>query len=123
MIMGKFVTLFFGLAGLMAAPILAQADPPMGPPVPNQVYRSLESGKASHDAGTLHGTIEGVDYSSGTLLVKARGARQVVAVVPSTAIYRGGEYATLGDLRPGEHVEISVYEVGGRLVAQMIRFK
>ncbi len=121
--MGKFAALFLLLAGLNAGPLFAQADP-VDVPVPNQVYRSLESGKASHDAGTIHGVIDSIDYSSGTLVVKTKsGDRQIIAVVPSTAIYRGSEYATLGDLRRGQTVDVSVYEVGGRLVAQMIRSK
>ncbi len=120
MTMGKFSAFALTLAALIAAPLVAPADPP---PYPNHVYRSLESGKAAHDAGVIHGKIENIDYSSGTLVVRSRGGDIVVAVVPSTAIYRGGEFASVGDLRRGENVEISVFEVGGGLVAQMIRLK
>ena len=120
--MRKFAALFLTIAGLNAFALAAKADP-VDVPMPNQVYRSLESGKATHDAGTIHGVIESVDYSSGTLVVKTKGEPQIVAVVPNTAIYRGNEYATLGDLRRGQTVDVSVYEVGGRLVAQMIRYK
>jgi hypothetical protein len=120
--MGKFAALAFAIIGFVAVPLSATADPVVIP-MPNPIYRSLESGKASHDAGTIRGVIESVDYSSGTFVVKSKGDRQVIAVVPSTAIYRGNEYATLGDLRRGENVQVSVYEIGGRLVAQMIRFK
>ncbi len=120
MTMGKFSAFAFALAALTAVPLVAPADPP---PYPNHVYRSLESGKAAHDAGVIHGKIESIDYSSGTLVVRSHGGQIVVAVVPSTAIYRGGEFASVGDLRRGENVEISVFEVGGGLVAQMIRLK
>ena len=121
--MGKFAALALAFAVLAAVPLAAPADPPVMVPIPNPIYRSLESGKESHDAGTIRGVIESVDYSSGTLVVKSKGDRQIIAVVPSTAIYRGNEYATLGDLRRGQSVQVSVYEIGGRLVAQMIRSK
>ncbi len=105
---------------ITVAPVLASADPG----VPNPVYRSLESGKDAHDAGVVSGIIEGVDYSGGLVTVRTRHRGSInVSVVPSTAIYRGGQYGTLSDLRRGQSVEISVYEVGGRLVAQTIRLK
>ncbi len=85
------------------------------------VYRSLESGRPVHDAGEIRGRIESVDYPGGTLVVSSGRTKRVIAVVPSTTIYRRGEYSTLADLRRGQKVDISVYEVGGRLVAQTIR--
>lgn len=92
------------------------------PPVPNNVYRSLESGKPARNAGQMHGKIASVDYSGGSLVVQTNRGNVVVAVVPNTAIYRGNVYGTLSDLRPGQNVQLEVYEVGGRLVAQLIRF-
>jgi hypothetical protein len=89
-------------------------------PTPN-LYRALEAGPSSHPAREIHGTIESVDYPGGTLVARDASGSQVVAVVPSTAIYRHGEYATLADLHRGQRVYISVYAVGGRLVAQTIR--
>jgi hypothetical protein len=89
-------------------------------PSPN-VYHSLESGKPARPANDVNGQIVSVDYPSGMLVVRDGGRDRTIAVVPSTAIYRKGQYATLADLRPGQHVAISVYEVSGRLVAQTIR--
>lgn len=109
------------LTGLVAlSPLCAWADPGS----PNPVYRSLESGKAAHDAGVVRGVIADVDYSGGMLTIKTRGHDVVsVAVVPSTAIYQRAQYGTFSDLHRGQTVEISVYEVDGRLVAQTIRLK
>lgn len=109
------------LLGLFAlSPSAALADPPQ----PYPVYRSLESGKAAHNAGMVRGTVENVDYSGGMVTIRTRGHEIVsVAVVPSTAIYQGGQYGTFSDLRRGQLVEISMYEVDGRLIAQSIRVK
>ncbi len=114
--MGTFAFLLASL--ILAAPSPALADPVA---VPNPVYRSLESGKTTHDAGVLHGVVQSVDYSSGTIVLKNQRGTQEVTLTPSTAIYEGDQYATLSDLRRGQNVTASVYEVGGRLVAQMIR--
>lgn len=85
------------------------------------LYRSLESESGARPAKEIRGRIESVDYPGGTLIVRHGANRTVVAVVPATTIYRRGGYATLADLRRGENVDISVYMVGGRLVAQTIR--
>jgi hypothetical protein len=88
-------------------------------PTPN-VYRSLDSGR-SHPAAEIHGRIESVDYPGGTLNVRVGTSTRIVAVTPSTTIYQHGGYATFADLRRGQNCDISVYEVAGRLVAQIIR--
>ncbi len=90
---------------------------------PNNLYRSLESGSPSRPAARVHGVIASIDYASGTLVVRHDGHNTLVAVVPSTSIYGGPGYAGLSDLRRGQTVDISVYEVDGRLVAQSIRLK
>lgn len=108
------------LCGLAMLPLRAAAEPGKVPP--GQLYRSLESG-ASRPAGRLHGTIESIDYSAGVLIVRSGNRAAAVAIVPSTTIYGGDGYAGLSDLRRGQNVDISVYEVDGRLVAQSIRVK
>jgi hypothetical protein len=85
------------------------------------LYRSLEAGHSAHPAGEIRGKIESVDYPGGTLVVRDGSRSQVVAVVPATTIYQHGGYATFADLHRGQKVDITVYEVGGRLVAQTIR--
>jgi hypothetical protein len=89
-------------------------------PPPN-VYRSIEAGKPMRAAGELSGTISSVDYARGSFVVHANGRETRIAVVPSTAIYRGNQFATIADLHRGEHVRVTLSEVGGRLIAQMIR--
>ena len=108
------------LGSVFSLPLRAVADPPSPG---NNLYRSLESGSPSRPAARVHGVIESVDYASGTLVVRGNKGTTVVAVVPSTSIYGGGGYAGLSDLRRGQNVEISVYEIDGRLVAQSIRLK
>jgi hypothetical protein len=110
----------FALAFLGAALVCTAAWTYAQTPPPN-VYRSLEAGKPTHAVGDIHGLIVSVDYPSGLLMLQVAGRRRTVAVVPSTTIYRRGQYATFSDLRPGERVSISAYEVSGRLVAQTIR--
>ncbi|MDE2480777.1 MAG: hypothetical protein KGN02_01130 [bacterium] len=99
------------------------AGPALADPVPQNVYRSLEAGKPARNAGQMNGRIVAVDYAGGTLVVQTNRGEMHVAVVPNTAIYRGNDYATLGDLRAGQNVHLAVYEVGGRLVAQLIRVR
>lgn len=113
------LALIFGSS--IVLPLRAAADPP--PPSPNNLYRSLESGSPSRPAARVNGVIESIDYSTGTIVVRAGDHTTVVSVVPSTSIYGSGGYAGLSDLRSGQKVEISVYEIDGRLVAQSIRLK
>lgn len=109
------------LGSVCSLPLRAAADPPGSPP--NNLYRSLESGNPSRPAARVHGVIESIDYSSGTLVVRSGGHTTLVAVVPNTSIYGGPGYSGLSDLRRGQTVDISVYEIDGRLVAQSIRLK
>ena len=108
------------MAGFLAAalvPAAGLADPPVN------VYNSFEAGKSAHDAGMVKGEVESVDYSSGTIVVRTGHGRAEVAVLPSTTIYKGDQYATLADIHRGLSVAISVSDVDGRLVAQIIRLK
>lgn len=89
-------------------------------PSPN-VYRALESGRGARPAAEIHGRIDSVDFPGGTFAVRINGGTRVIAVMPSTAIYQHGGYATFADLRRGQSVAVTVYEIGGRLVAQTIR--
>ena len=105
------------LAVGFASPARAQTPTP----TPN-LYRSLDAGPSAHPVGEIHGRIESVDYPGGTFVIVSGSRKQVVAVVPATTIYqRHGGYATFADIRRGQHVSVSVYEVGDRLVAQSIR--
>ncbi|HTV92406.1 MAG TPA: hypothetical protein VMG98_06790 [Verrucomicrobiae bacterium] len=106
-----------GLALGFASPVFAQTPSP----TPN-LYRSLETGPSAHPAGEIRGRIESVDYPGGTFVVRSGSHEQIVAVVPATTFYqKHGGYATFADLHRGQRVDVSVYEVGDRLVAQSIR--
>jgi hypothetical protein len=89
---------------------------------PSSIYHSLEAGKPARGAGMLRGKILSVDYAAGEITVQNGRATQQVAVLPSTTLYHGHQYATLADLHPGDHVEIELSEIEGRLAAQTIRF-
>lgn len=102
-------------------PVVVCADPPEKQP--GGIYRSFEGGNRAHDAGIIRGEIESVDYGSGTITVRTGHGREVVSVLPSTSIYAHDEYATLADLHRGASVEISAYELDGRLIAQIIRLR
>jgi hypothetical protein len=99
-----------------ATPLLAQTSSPS----PN-LYRSLETGRSSHPAAEIRGQVESVDYPGATFVIRNGSRDQVIAVMPATTIYKSGGYATFADLHRGQHIDVSVYEVGGRLVAQTIR--
>jgi hypothetical protein len=114
--MRALAVLLFACGALLAAGgAFAQTPTPT-----SNVYRSLDSGR-SRPAAEIRGRIESVDYPGGTLSVRVGGQMRIIAVTPSTTIYQHGGYATLSDLRRGQNADISVYEVGGRLVAQIIR--
>jgi hypothetical protein len=96
-----------------SAPALAQT------PAPN-VYKSLDSGQPHH-AAEIRGRILSIDYARGNFVVESGGARKLIAVTPTTAVSSHGTYAAFADLRPGQNVDVGVYEVDGHLVAQTIR--
>jgi hypothetical protein len=77
----------------------------------------------SHPLGPVSGNVVSVDYGRNQLTVASHGRNIVVIVLPSTAIYRGEKYAGLTDLQAGMHVDISVNQVDGNVIAQIIRIR
>lgn len=78
----------------------------------------------ARDRGVLQGEIVGIDYPRGILHLQTRRGRIDVLIQPSTNIMRrGDQYGTIADLAQGAHISINVSEVGGRLVAQIIRIQ
>ncbi len=58
------------------------------------------------------------------MVLNTPGGRVPVQITPSTSVFRGRSgYAALTDLSSGMRVQVFVSEVGGRLVAQIIRIK
>jgi Cu/Ag efflux protein CusF len=98
---------------LALAILVAQASP--------NVYNAFASGQAVHERGTMRGIVERVDYASGTVTVRTSKGSVTVSVLPSTEIFVKREFATLADVHRGANAELWVNEVGGRLVAQVIR--
>lgn len=67
------------------------------------------------------GTIVGINYAAGSVLVATARGLVPVQITPSTQIVRGSEYASFTDIGRGARVEIDVAPIGGRLIAQFIR--
>jgi hypothetical protein len=106
---------------LMCAGALFSAHAAAAQTATPNVYRALESGGSARPAAEIRGRIDSVDFPGGTFAVRTNGSTRVIAVTPSTTIYQRGGYATFSDLRRGQNVDVSVYQVGGRLIAQTIR--
>lgn len=103
--------------GLVAGP--AVADPP---PWAHGRLRSMPFDAARSHA-TVSGTIVGIDYADASILVATPHGRVPIAVTPSTSIFRGPGFASFAELGRGAHVDVDVSDVGGRLVAQIIRIR
>jgi hypothetical protein len=73
--------------------------------------------------GNISGTIAGVDYGSASILIATPRGLVPVAVTPTTSIFRGSAFASLSDLARGARVSVDFSQIGGRLVAQIIRIR
>ncbi|MBC5811577.1 MAG: hypothetical protein GIW95_12105 [Candidatus Eremiobacteraeota bacterium] len=112
------------MAALTAfAAVPALADPPPWAHGLGVYNTDDEQGPAS-GRGVIAGSIVGVDYSDGAMVVATKSRRVQIQVTPSTSIFFGNHgYATLSDLARGSRVEVFVSQIDGRLVAQIIRIK
>lgn len=111
---GLLVALALLVAG--TAPAIAQTQP--GP-----AFLS-NNARPGRDRGTVRGEIVGVDYGRGSLEIVLPSRQHVVVdVPPSAAIFRGRNTLGIADLRAGMTVEVSLSEIEGRLVAQIIRVR
>lgn len=99
----------------------ALADPP--PWAHGHHGRGLVQNVAPAPAGhgNISGTIAGVDYGSASILIATPRGVVPVAVTPTTSIFRGSAFASFSDLGRGARVSVDFSDVGGRLVAQIIR--
>lgn len=101
--------------------------PPFNPnAVLQQVVAERDDGDEdaqARDRGVLQGEIVGVDFERGILRLQTQRGRVDVQILPSTSILRRGQYGTIADLTQGARVSVNVSEVGGRLVAQIIRMR
>ena len=111
------------LAVLSAGPVLAD-PPPWAQAHGLGIYSGDdEQGRAS-ERGVLSGSIVGVDYASGAMVLATNRGRVEIQITPSTSIFFGNHgYATLSDLARGSRVAVFVSQINGRLVAQIIRIK
>ena len=76
------------------------------------------------NATLIGGTIERLDRVRDQIAVRVfGGGRMIVLFDPRTRIYRGGEEATMADLRDGERVSIDTILDGSTVFARSIRLK
>ena len=73
--------------------------------------------------GAISGTIVGVDYGAASIIIATPRGIVPVAVTPTTSIFRGSGFASFTDLTRGARVSIDFSEIGGRVVAQIIRIR
>ena len=110
------------MAVLCSTPVIALADwTPGGLNVDNRnnIFSSGEAlGKAR---GNIDGTIVSVNYSGNTIVVSGAEGRQAIMILPTTSIFRNSGNASISDLAPGMRVTVSVSDINGALVAQIIR--
>ena len=88
-----------------------------------QSDQSDQSPGAPRFHAVVAGTVVGVDYGSANILVGTPHGLVPVAVTPTTSIIHGSHAASLSDLGKGARVSIDVTDVGGRLIAQIIRIR
>ena len=73
--------------------------------------------------GSISGTIVGIDYGAASIIIATPHGIVPVAVTPTTSIFRGSGFASFTDLTRGARVSVDFSEIGGRLVAQIIRIR
>jgi hypothetical protein len=119
-----FATAVAAAAFLAAGSSFALADPPPwahghGHHGRREVETAAPAAAGAH--GVISGTIAGVDYGGASILISTPRGMVPVAVTPTTSIFRGSAFASLSDLARGSRVSIDFSQIGGRLVAQIIR--
>jgi hypothetical protein len=108
----------FAAALVAAGAGLALADPP---PWAHGHGHAASVAPVPAGHGNISGTIAGVDYGTASILIATPRGVVPVAVTPTTSIFRGSAFASFADLGRGAHVSVDFSEIGGRLVAQIIR--
>jgi len=118
------------MAGLLAAVLwiaggcFAFADPPPGAHGHGRAHaRSAEGAPGVPSHGVLTGTVAGVDYALGSILVATPRGIVPVAVTPTTSIFRGSRFGSFADLGRGARVTVDFIASDGRLIAQIIRIR
>ena len=120
-----FATAVLAAAFLAAAGCFALADPP--PWSHGHGHHGRGEAEAAAPAagahGVISGTIAGVDYGAASIIIATSHGLVPVAVTPTTSIFRGSGFASFADLARGARVSVDFSEIGGRLVAQIIRIR
>lgn len=86
-------------------------------------HRAHPHVRARAQARDIAGRIVNIDYGAAVMVVATRRGAVPVAVTPSTSIFHGAVFASFAELRPGTYVTVDVSNIGGRLVAQIIRVR
>lgn len=111
------------IAAFASGPVFAD-PPPWAHEHGLGVYSNEDHQGRASDRGVITGSIVGVDYANGAVVLATNRGRVEIQVTPSTSIFFGNHgYATLSDLTRGSRVQVFVSQIDGRLVAQIIRIR
>jgi len=111
----------FGSAILVAVFATAGCAFAFDPPPWAHAQPLVDGAARSH--AVVSGRIVGIDFATASILVETAHGRVPIAVTPSTNIFRGSDFASFAELGRGSRVDVDVSDVGGRLVAQIIRIR
>lgn len=99
----------------------ALADPPDSHG--HRHARTVQGVPASRSHGVVSGTVVGIDYAMGNIMVATPRGVLPFAVTPSTSIFRGQGFGSLADLGRGARITVDFSAADGRLIAQIIRIR
>ncbi|HZZ65702.1 MAG TPA: hypothetical protein VFE17_09410 [Candidatus Baltobacteraceae bacterium] len=111
----------FAAALWAAGGCLALADPPPWAHGHRHTHSVEAVSPGQH--GVLSGTVVGIDYAMGSIMVATPRGVVPLAVTPSTSIFRGAGFGSLADLARGARVSIDFSATGGHFIAQIIRVR
>lgn len=111
----------FGIAVLAAALALAGANSALADPPPWAHARDHANMFVAPRQGVVSGVVVFVDYASSRIVVNTPHGAVPILVTPSTSIFHGRSDTSFAEIARGSRVDVDVSELGGVLVAQIIR--
>ncbi len=132
MILVRFLTLLMLAAALAGAPVYAASHGVSALPQIVGVDRQNQHDNRDEEdtqsqaraRGVITGSVVGVDYAHGVVRLLSGRTILDIVILPGTGIVRpGNQYGTIADLVRGTRVAVYVSQVGGRLMAELIRIR
>ncbi|MDE2573338.1 MAG: hypothetical protein KGM44_12565 [bacterium] len=88
----------------------------------NERHGRGRANQESARGGVISGRVVSVDYGRNVFVVHAGGASRRIVLTPTTTLEeRGNHPLSIGDLRPGQLVDVYMTIVGGEPIAQIVR--